>query len=127
MTSLQGVMGRYYARFFGEPDAVAQAIYDQYLPRFPGDALPSNKVGLAIGVADRLDSLTGLFAAGLAPTGTKDPFAQRRSALGLVQSLGAFDLDIDLREALKTSRSHNIPLPLTRKAWMPRWNSSSGA
>ena len=94
-------MGRYYARFFGEPDAVAQALYDQYLPRFPGDALPSNKVGLAIGVADRLDSLTGLFAAGLAPTGTKDPFAQRRSALGLVQSLGAFDLDIDLRDALK--------------------------
>jgi len=101
MTSLQGVMGRYYARFFGEPDVVAQALYDQYLPRFPGDALPSNTIGLAIGVADRLDSLTGLFAAGLAPTGTKDPFAQRRSALGLVQSLGAFDLDIDLREALK--------------------------
>ncbi len=101
MTSLQGVMGRYYARYFGEPEAVAQALYDQYLPRFAGDALPSNKIGLALGLADRLDSLTGLFAAGLAPTGTKDPFAQRRAALGLVQSLGAFDLDIDLRDALK--------------------------
>jgi glycyl-tRNA synthetase len=101
MTSLQGVMGRYYARYFGETDAVAQALYDQYLPRFAGDAVPSNKIGLIIGVADRLDSLAGLFAAGLAPTGTKDPFAQRRTALGLVQSLAAFELDIDLREALK--------------------------
>lgn len=101
MTSLQGVMGRYYARYFGEPEAVAQALYEQYLPRYTGDAVPSSKIGLILGVADRLDSLTGLFAAGLAPTGTKDPFAQRRAALGLVQSLGAFNLDIDLREALK--------------------------
>ena len=101
MTSLQGVMGRYYARYFDEPEAVAQALYDHYLPRFAGDAMSSNKIGLIIGVADRLDSLIGLFAAGLAPTGTKDPFAQRRSALGLVQSLGAFDLDIDLRAALE--------------------------
>jgi len=101
MTSLQGVMGRYYARYFGEPEPVAQALYEQYLPRYTGDAVPSNRIGLILGVADRLDSLTGLFAAGLAPTGTKDPFAQRRAALGLVQSLGAFNLDIDLREALK--------------------------
>jgi glycyl-tRNA synthetase len=101
MTSLQGVMGRYYARYFGEAEPVAQALFDQYLPRFAGDVMPSNKIGLAVGIADRLDSLTGLFAAGLAPTGTKDPFAQRRAALGLVQSLAAFDLNIDLREVLK--------------------------
>ena len=101
MTSLQGVMGRYYARYFGEAEPVAQALFDQYLPRFAGDLMPSNKIGLAVGIADRLDSLTGLFAAGLAPTGTKDPFAQRRAALGLVQSLAAFDLNIDLREVLK--------------------------
>ncbi len=106
MTSLQGVMGRYYARYSGEPAEVAQAIYDHYLPRFAGDAMPSTKVGLAIGLADRLDSLTGLFAAGLAPTGTKDPFAQRRTALGLVQSLGAFDLNFDLGSALKIIRCH---------------------
>jgi glycyl-tRNA synthetase len=103
MTSLQGVMGHYYARYSGETVEVAQAIYEHYLPRFAGDAMPSSKVGLAIGLADRLDSLTGLFAAGLAPTGTKDPFTQRRSALGLVQSLGAFDLDFDLGSALKLS------------------------
>jgi glycyl-tRNA synthetase len=101
MTSLQGVMGRYYARHFGEAEPVAQALFDQYLPRFAGDVMPSNKIGLAVGIADRLDSLTGLFAAGLAPTGTKDPFAQRRAALGLVQSLAAFDLNIDLRAVLK--------------------------
>jgi glycyl-tRNA synthetase len=115
MTSLQGVMGRYYARFFGESEGVAQALYDQYLPRFAGDALPSNKIGLAIGVSDRLDSLCGLFAAGLAPTGTKDPFAQRRSALGLVQSLGAFDLDIDLREALKAAAAQ-YPFDIDQKS-----------
>jgi glycyl-tRNA synthetase len=115
MTSLQGVMGRYYARYSGEPDDVAQAIYDHYLPRFAGDAMPSSKVGLAIGLADRLDSLTGLFAAGLAPTGTKDPFAQRRAALGLVQSLGAFDMDIDLRETIKVSAS-TYPFPIDQKS-----------
>jgi len=115
MTSLQGVMGRYYARYSGEPAEVAQAIYDHYLPRFAGDAMPSTKVGLAIGLADRVDSLTGLFAAGLAPTGTKDPFAQRRSALGLVQSLGAFDLDFDLVRALKLSAA-TYPFEIDQKS-----------
>ncbi len=100
MTSLQGVMGRYYARHSGETEEVAQALYDHYLPRFMADANPSTKVGLVIGIADRLDSLAGLFAAGLAPTGTKDPFAQRRTALGLVQILSAFDLDFDLKDGL---------------------------
>lgn len=110
MTSLQGIMGRYYARYSGETEEVAQSIYDHYLPRFTGDALPSNKVGLIIGLADRLDSLAGLFAAGLAPTGTKDPFAQRRAALGLVQSLAGYDLDFDLAEGLALA-SQNLPIP----------------
>ena len=110
MTSLQGVMGRYYARYSGETDAVAQAIYDHYLPRFTGDASPSNKVGLIVGLADRLDSLAGLFAAGLAPSGTKDPFAQRRAALGLVQSLTAFDIDFDLADGIALA-SANLPIP----------------
>ncbi len=109
MTSLQGVMGRYYARYSGESDKVAQAIYDHYLPRFTGDASASNKIGLVVGLADRLDSLAGLFAAGLAPSGTKDPFAQRRAALGLVQSLTAFDLDFDLAEGLALA-SANLPI-----------------
>jgi glycyl-tRNA synthetase len=103
MTSLQGVMGAFYARRSGEPEAVAQAIYEHYLPRYTGDQPPGSLPGLVVGLADRLDSLAGLFAAGLAPSGTRDPFAQRRAALGLVQSLIAWDLDFDLRTALQTA------------------------
>jgi glycyl-tRNA synthetase len=103
MTSLQGIMGRFYALHSGEPPAVAGAISEHYLPRFTGDALPASKAGLVVGIADRLDSLMGLFAAGLAPTGTKDPFAQRRAAIGLVQLLSAFDLDFDLKHWLQAA------------------------
>ncbi len=100
MTSLQGVMGKYYALDSGEPAAVAEAIYEHYLPRFAGDETPKSKPGLAVGIADRLDSLTGLFAMGLEPTGAKDPFAQRRAAIGLVQNLMVWDLDFDLRDGI---------------------------
>ena len=115
MTSLQGVMGKYYALHSGESAEVAQAIYDHYLPRATGDSLPSSKVGFIISLADRLDSLAGLFAAGLAPTGTKDPFAQRRAAQGLVQSLSGFDLDFDLAEGLALA-SQNLPIPADEKS-----------
>ncbi len=101
MTSLQGVMGRTYALESGEPAAVAEAIFEHYLPRYAGDSTPRSKPGLAVGLADRLDSLTGLFAVGLAPTGAKDPFAQRRAAIGLVQNLMAWDLDFDLRQGIE--------------------------
>jgi glycyl-tRNA synthetase len=100
MTTLQGVMGRYYALASGETQPVADAIFEHYLPRSAEDALPASKAGLVIGIADRLDSLAGLFAAGLAPTGTKDPFAQRRSALTLVQALAKTNIDFDLRRGL---------------------------
>jgi glycyl-tRNA synthetase len=100
MTSLQGVMGKYYALDSGEPPPVADAIFEHYLPRFAGDATPKSKPGLVVGLADRLDSLSGLFAMGLEPTGAKDPFAQRRAAIGLVQSLMAWDLDFDLRAGI---------------------------
>jgi glycyl-tRNA synthetase len=100
MTSLQGVMGRYYALASGETQAVADAIFEHYLPRSADDLLPGSKAGLVIGIADRLDSLAGLFSAGLAPTGTKDPFAQRRAALTLVQALGKLNIDFDLRQGL---------------------------
>jgi glycyl-tRNA synthetase len=103
MTSLQGIMGRYYARQSGEPEAVATAIYEHYLPRFSGDAAPTTRTGLAVGLADRLDTLAGLFAAGLAPTGAKDPFAQRRTALGLVGALIAWELDFDLEDGLSAA------------------------
>jgi len=105
MTSLQGVMGRYYALHSGEPPAVADAIFEHYLPRFAGDGAPNGRAGLVVGLADRLDTLSGLFAAGLAPTGNKDPFAQRRAALGLVHNLIAWNLDLDVREGLDLAAS----------------------
>ena len=110
MTALQGTIGRYYALESGESEAVAQAIFEHYLPRFAGDALPQGKPGLIIGLADRLDSLSGLFAAGLAPSGAKDPYAQRRTALGLVQALIAHGLDLDLSQALQEAAKR---LPIT--------------
>jgi glycyl-tRNA synthetase len=110
MTSLQGTMGRYYALDSGEPGAVALAIFEHYLPRYAGDFSPRTKPGLLVGLADRLDTLSGLFAAGLAPSGNKDPFAQRRAALGLVQNLIAWNLDFDLQEGLMAAASH-LPIP----------------
>jgi len=109
MTSLQGIMGRYYALHSGESQPVAQAIFEHYLPRFTGDELPRSRPGLLVGLADRLDSLAGLFAVGLAPSGTKDPFAQRRAALGLVQCLIAWQQDFDLRQGLALA-AENLPV-----------------
>ncbi len=113
MTSLQGLMGRYYALASGESPAVAQAIFEHYLPRFTGDQTPTGQAGFLVGLADRLDSLAGLFAAGLAPSGNKDPFAQRRAALGIVQNLLAWDVDFDLFKALQAAARI---LPLTGEA-----------
>jgi glycyl-tRNA synthetase len=112
MTSLQGIMGRYYALRSGEPEAVADAIFEHYLPRFAGDTVPENLPGLAVGIADRLDTLAGLFAVGLAPTGTKDPFGQRRAALGMVGNLIDWDMDFDLRIALDVAGNH-LPRPMS--------------
>ncbi len=104
MTSLQGIMGREYALRSGENPAVARAIAEQYQPA------PATKPGLAVALADRLDSLVGLFAAGLAPSGAKDPFGLRRAALGLVQPLIEHDLSFDLRAALKAAAALQ-PIP----------------
>ena len=84
---LQGVMGAYYARHDGEPEAVADAIEDHYKPRFAGDALPRSPVGLVVALADKLETLAGLFSAGERPTGDKDPYALRRHALGVIRML----------------------------------------
>ncbi|HIC92941.1 MAG TPA: glycine--tRNA ligase subunit beta, partial [Anaerolineae bacterium] len=99
-TSLQGVMGREYALLSGEEPAVAEAIFEHYLPRFAGDRLPEGRPGIVVGLADRLDSLCGLFAAGLVPTGSADPYGLRRAALGVVQVLIGREISLDLREAL---------------------------
>jgi glycyl-tRNA synthetase len=93
-------MGREYARRGGEPPEVAEAVFEHHLPRFAGDMLPTSLPGIIIGLADRLDSLVGLFAVGLKPSGTKDPFALRRAALGVVQVLVDTELRFDLRAAI---------------------------
>lgn len=118
MTSLQGVIGRGYALTSGEKPVVADAIFEHYLPRFAGDQMPSGSAGFVVGLADRLDSLTGLFAAGLAPSGTKDPFAQRRAALGLVLGLMGRDQDFDLQNGIELA-AKNLPIaasPENKKA-----------
>jgi len=100
LTSLQGVMGREYGLTSGETEEVAQAIFEHYLPRSAGDRLPERKPGLVVGLANRLDSLAGLFSVGLAPTGSADPYHLRRDALGIVQNLIHAQLSLPLREAL---------------------------
>jgi len=97
---LQGIMGRYYAAQGGEPDAVSQAIGDHYLPAYSGDRLPAEAVGKVVAMADRLDTLTGIFATGQKPSGNKDPFALRRAALGLIRILLDGELDIELDKTL---------------------------
>ena len=99
-TSLQGVMGREYALKSGEDLAVSEAIFEHYLPRFAGDAPPRTRPGLIVGLANRLDSLAGLFAVGLTPTGSSDPYHLRRDALGLVQVLIAHQLPFSVGEGL---------------------------
>ncbi len=93
---LQGVMGGYYARHDGESEAVALAIEDHYKPRFAGDALPRNEAGIAVALADKLETLVGLFGVGEKPTGDKDPFALRRHALGVIRMLIERGLALDL-------------------------------
>jgi len=111
MTSLQGILGRDYALASGESEPVADAILEHYLPRFAGDQLPKTRPGLAVGLADRLDTLSGLFAADMAPTGGRDPFAQRRAALGLVQALIAQNVSFDLRKGLEAA-ALLLPIPM---------------
>jgi len=93
---LQGIMGRYFAESDGEPDAVAQAIGEHYQPRFAGDALPATAAGRILAVADRLDTLAGIFTIGKKPSGNRDPFGLRRSALGIARILIECELDVDL-------------------------------
>jgi glycyl-tRNA synthetase beta chain len=97
---LQGVMGRHYALSSGEPDEVAEAIGEHYFPRFAGDDIPVSTAGKIVSISDRIDTLVGIFAAGLLPSGNKDPFALRRSALGLVRILIEADLELPLNRLL---------------------------
>jgi glycyl-tRNA synthetase beta chain len=100
---LQGIAGRYYAAAAGEPVELAAALDEVYMPRFAGDAIAPSKLGQLLAVAERLDTLAGGFAAGLKPTGNKDPFALRRNALGLARTLIESRVDLDMTESLTTS------------------------
>jgi glycyl-tRNA synthetase beta chain len=97
---LQGTMGAYYARHDGLGEEIAQAIEDHYKPRFAGDELPRNPVGLVVALADKLETLVGMFGIGNLPTGDKDPFALRRHALGVVRMLSDADIDLHLNDLL---------------------------
>ncbi len=102
---LQGIMGRYYAQHEGIDDAVAFAIEDHYKPRFAGDSLPRNAVGVAVALADKLETLVGLFSIGEKPTGDKDPFGLRRHALGVLRMLMENNLALDLSALLASAAS----------------------
>jgi Glycyl-tRNA synthetase, beta subunit len=100
---LQGVMGREYALLSGEGEAVADAVFEHYLPRFAGDELPRTLAGSILSVADKLDTIVGCFGVDLIPTGSQDPYALRRQALGVVRIVSGFPLEIHLGEALSAA------------------------
>jgi glycyl-tRNA synthetase beta chain len=108
---LQGTMGRYYALNDGEPAAVAEALVEQYLPRQSGGALPQTEVGAALAIADRLDTLVGIFGIGQPPTGSKDPFALRRAALGVLRIIVERELPLDLQPLLEAAAAAHRNLP----------------
>src|SRR5699024_2034024 len=96
-------MGMEYANISGENEIVSLAIYEQYLPRFAGDELPSTTAGAILSIADKLDSIAGLFAIGIQPTGSQDPFGLRRSALGLINIVLDKKLNLSLREIIESA------------------------
>ena len=100
---LQGIMGGYYARHDGLDDAIAWAVEDHYKPRFAGDVLPRNMVGVVVALADKLETLAGMFGIGNVPTGDKDPFALRRHALGVLRMLTEKQLPLELHQMLTVS------------------------
>ena len=108
---LQGIMGTYYARHDGEPEEVALAASEHYQPRFAGDALPSTATGTAVALADKLETLVGIWAIGLAPTGDKDPFALRRHALGVLRMLLEKRLPLSIQGLLADAAAQFASVP----------------
>jgi len=102
---VQGTMGKYYAQHDGEEDAVAQALEDQYRPRFSGDALPKANIGCAVAIADKIDTLVGIFGINQAPKGDKDPFALRRAAIGIIRIIIEKQLTLDIADLVAESIS----------------------
>ena len=103
--TMQGIAGSYYARHDNEPAEVAHAMREQYLPKFAGDVVPQTLTGCAVALADRLDTLVGIFGIGQIPTGSKDPFALRRASIGVLNILIKRELDLDLRDLIAYARN----------------------
>lgn len=110
-TDLQGIMGAHYAANDGEDAEVAQSLNEQYMPRFAGDELPATQTGMALAIADRIDTLVGIFGIGQRPTGDKDPFALRRATIGILSILVKNKLDIDLKALIELSIEQHGDLP----------------
>ncbi|HHJ20442.1 MAG TPA: glycine--tRNA ligase subunit beta, partial [Gammaproteobacteria bacterium] len=102
---LQGIAGRYYAQHDGEAEAVALALDEQYLPRHAGDDLPAGGIAQALAIADKIDTVVGIFGIGQKPSGTRDPFGLRRASLGILRILIEKDLDLDLKALIEKARS----------------------
>lgn len=105
-TELQGIMGREYAKVSGENEEVCEAIFEHYLPRFAGDILPKTNTGVALSISDKLDSICGFFAINIQPTGSQDPYALRRQALGVLNIIMNSNLKVSLKELVKLSLSN---------------------
>ncbi len=108
---LQGIMGYHYALNDGETSEVAQALNEQYMPRFAGDELPQSKTGCALSIAEKMDTIVGIFGINQPPTGTKDPFALRRAALGVLRIIVEKELDLDLRACIQFAIEQHSALP----------------
>ncbi len=102
-TELQGVMGREYARLDGEKEGICEGIFEHYLPRFAGDVLPKTEIGRILGIADKVDNIVATFSRGKAPTGSQDPFALRRQALGIINILLESKMNIDMAKVVGAS------------------------
>ena len=113
---LQGIMGEYYAKNDKEDPEVALAVREHYAPRFAGDALPSTPVSMAVAIADKLETLTGMFGIGLLPTGDKDPFALRRHALGILRMIIERNLDLSLEDLVKSAFAVELSVPSVKDA-----------
>jgi glycyl-tRNA synthetase beta chain len=113
---LQGFMGKEYAKVSGEDDAVCEAIFEHYLPRFSGDILPQTNSGVAVSIADKLDSIAGFFAIGIQPTGSQDPYALRRQALGVLSILMDKKIDADLKTLIECALDNYSEIEFDKKA-----------
>lgn len=114
-TELQGIMGRDYAKVSGENEEVCQGIFEHYLPRFAGDILPKTNAGIALSIADKLDSIAGFFAIGIKPSGSQDPYALRRQALGILSILLDKKLSVNLNNLINAALDNYSSLEFNKE------------